>query len=238
MNAQDRDDFVELEFTFTDEAYPAVRLSQQLGCRLTLLDSLHSEAGETTAFFHVEGGDPDTIIEQSCMSPYGETAHIIERFNDEYILKLRLERSLFGTLTDLQVPLQSLVVSEGAARFVVTVPPSQSSSDIIEAVRGRHPSTTLVTKQQRGIAAPFVTRTAFQAIVDETLTDRQLDALYFAFKYGYFERPRGITQKGLAAKMGISPSTFGQHLHAALRKLLEALFANGLANTESRDRDA
>lgn len=117
------------------------------------------------------------------------------------------------------------------------MPPGHSPEAVASSLRTRHPSIALVGKQQRAIAAPFLTQSAFQAVVSDQLTGRQLDAVHFAFKHGYFERPREITQSALAAKMGISPSTFGQHLHTALRKLLAALFADGLGHELPPEQD-
>ncbi|WP_123624410.1 bacterio-opsin activator domain-containing protein [Halorubrum sp. CSM-61] len=216
--------FVELEFSSDDDDYPAVRISRELDCRLDLLDAIRIDNDLAAAFFHVEHGTPQRVIEEARKSHYENEITVVERFDDECILKFVLRRSVFETLSDLQIPLQSLVVSDGTARFVTTVPPNYSPARIVSAVKTRHPRVSLVRKQKRIIAAPFLTQTAFQSLVDEQLTGQQLDAVHLAFEYGYFERPRETTQAALAAKMDISPSTYGQHLHSALRKLLAALF--------------
>ncbi|WP_436926694.1 helix-turn-helix domain-containing protein [Halosimplex amylolyticum] len=58
----------------------------------------------------------------------------------------------------------------------------------------------------------------------QRLTDRQREVLVTAYRSGYFQRPRERTGAEVAAQLGISPSTFSQHLRAAQRKLLCALF--------------
>lgn len=230
--------FVEVEFRVADDAYPANRVSRELDCRLDLLDAVKTDAGDTTAFFHVDGADPDAVLAEARAAPKGGAVSVVDRFDDECAVDIVLSRSLFGTLADEQVPLQSLVVRDGTARVLATVPPNRSPSDAISAVKERHPAATFVGKRGTGIAAPFVTRTAFQALVDERLTGRQSDALQYAFEYGYFERPRRTSQQALADRMGISPSTFSQHLHAALRKLLTTLFSAGLTREASDDWDS
>jgi hypothetical protein len=52
------------------------------------------------------------------------------------------------------------------------------------------------------------------------LTARQREVLEAAFERGYFERPRETNASDLAADLGISPSTFREHLSAAEKKLL------------------
>jgi predicted DNA binding protein len=222
----DRGNFVELEFAFSDDAYPAVQLSKELGCRLELLTASQANPKTTVAYFHVtDGGDPDAFIAAGQQSTRGENVRIVERYNGEFITKFILTHSLFGTLAEAHVPIQSLVVANGTARFTATVPPDRAADEVIALVRERFPSMRLERKRRTGIAAPFITRTAFQTLLGDRLTARQWDALSLAFEYGYFERPREVSQTNLAEMMDISPSTFAQHLHTALRKLLRTLFA-------------
>jgi len=235
MPSREHDEFVELEFSLTDVAYPAIRISQDLDCRLELLDAIRSGDQTTTAFFHVTGGSSDAIIEQGLQSEYGDEISVIERYNDECVVEMALRQSIFETLAKAQTPLQSLVINEGCARFTATIPPDRAPEEIIALVRQKHPSVNLVRKQRTGIAAPFITQVAFQTLLSEQLTDRQWTALFLAFKEGYFERPRRITQQGLSEKMGISSSTFGQHLHTALRKLLVTVFTAGHTQNDSAD---
>jgi hypothetical protein len=223
MPPNERCKFVELEFSLADAAYPAVRISQELGCRLELLDAIRSN-GQTTAFFHVIDGQCDQIVERGQKSEYEDEISIIERYEEECVVEVALNRSLFETLASAQIPLQSLEVADGNANFVATIPPNHDPEEIVSLVKQRHPAITLVRKHRTGIAAPFITRAGFQTLLNERLTDRQWTALYLAFKKGYFERPRRATQQDLSETMDISPSTFGQHLHTALRKLLATVF--------------
>lgn len=231
MGSGEGGEFVELEFRLDDDAYPAVRISERLGCRLDLLDALQNEDGKTTAFFHVDGAEPDAVVEAGRASALGDDIGVVERFDGECAVEVVLSGSVFGTLADLGVPLQSLVVRDGAARATATVPPNRAAKAVIAAVNARHPDVELVGKRGTDVTHPFLTRTAFRTAVEDRLTDRQLDALRVAFEHGYFERPRRTSQRELAELMGISPSTFGQHLHRALRKLLGTVFADDHAAT-------
>ncbi|MFC6989792.1 bacterio-opsin activator domain-containing protein [Haloplanus sp. GCM10025708] len=230
MNQGGQDAFVELELSLDDTAYPAVRISRELDCELDLLNAARTDEDRTAAFFHVRQTTAEPAITEGQASRYGDEATVIEQYDDEYILKLILRRSIFETLARNQIPLQSLAVTDGTARFAVTVPPDRSPEQIVTILETRYPAITLESKRTRKIAAPFITQTAFQAVVDEQLTSRQLDALHLAYEFGYFERPQQATQSELAEKMDISSSTFGQHLHAALRKLLAALFTEGFTH--------
>ena len=55
------------------------------------------------------------------------------------------------------------------------------------------------------------------------LTDKQIQALQAAYYHGYFQRPRGNTASAIADSLGVSHSTFLQHLHRAQQKLFQQL---------------
>ncbi|MFB6117108.1 helix-turn-helix domain-containing protein [Halosegnis sp.] len=55
------------------------------------------------------------------------------------------------------------------------------------------------------------------------LTDRQREVLETAHELGYFARPKGANATEVADALGISRSTFAEHLAAAQSKLLDAV---------------
>lgn len=58
----------------------------------------------------------------------------------------------------------------------------------------------------------------------ESLTDRQREVLEAAVDEGYYDHPRTATQADLAAHLGLSPATVGEHL----RKTEAAVFSRAL----------
>jgi predicted DNA binding protein len=55
------------------------------------------------------------------------------------------------------------------------------------------------------------------------LTDRQLEVLRTAERMGYFEHPKAANAGDVARELGISTSTFTEHLSAAQQRLLDAV---------------
>lgn len=55
------------------------------------------------------------------------------------------------------------------------------------------------------------------------LTERQREVLETAHQMGYFDRPKGANAGEVADALGISRSTFTEHLSAAQTKLLDAI---------------
>ena len=63
-------------------------------------------------------------------------------------------------------------------------------------------------------------------IVDRSrLTDRQFEVLQTAHRMGYFEHPKTANAGEIAEQLGITRSTFTEHLSAAQSKLLAAVLA-------------
>lgn len=56
-----------------------------------------------------------------------------------------------------------------------------------------------------------------------SLTERQRTVLRAAVAQGYYDDPRGATHEDVAAAVGVSPSTVGEHLRKAERRVFEQL---------------
>lgn len=54
-----------------------------------------------------------------------------------------------------------------------------------------------------------------------TLTQKQRETLLTAYHEGYFEKPREVTQEGLAAEFGVSPRAISERLRRGTRNLVE-----------------
>jgi len=55
------------------------------------------------------------------------------------------------------------------------------------------------------------------------MTQKQIDALLKAHRHGYYTSPRKVTTENVAAALGISRSTYEEHLRKAENRIMEAL---------------
>lgn len=55
------------------------------------------------------------------------------------------------------------------------------------------------------------------------LTDKQMDALIKAHDYGYYNSPRNITTESVAKSVGVSRSTYEEHLRKAENRIMESV---------------
>ena len=69
------------------------------------------------------------------------------------------------------------------------------------------------------------------------LTERQQTVMHLALERGYFEWPRSVEARELAAELDVAHSTFLEHLRKAERKLLEGAFAEESTTATPRERE-
>jgi PAS domain S-box-containing protein len=112
---------------------------------------------------------------------------------------------------------------DGGVRIVAEVAPGTDVRRVVEAVRAAYPDLELAS---RGTVEREDGVDPTPGAAGEELTDRQRRVLETAFQAGYFDRPRGSTGEEVAESLGVSASTFHEHLRVGERKLFSALFGS------------
>jgi len=69
-----------------------------------------------------------------------------------------------------------------------------------------------------------VTSSLNQSSAMRTLSSRQSEVLSTALEMGYYDRPRGCTQRDIAEAMGVRQATVSEHLQAGEAKLVHAVY--------------
>ena len=128
------------------------------------------------------------------------------------------------TLGELGCPVYRYVAEDGELTVVFHVENFERLQDVMATLRDRF---TDVTVEQL-LQPPLEGTPDDRVFVNRgKLTDRQLEVLELAYERGYFERPKGANATELAAELGVSRSTFTEHLVAAQRKVLEDVLRGG-----------
>ncbi|ELZ10701.1 bacterio-opsin activator HTH domain-containing protein [Halovivax asiaticus JCM 14624] len=115
-------------------------------------------------------------------------------------------------------PVHRYVADDGELTLVFHAESFDQLQDVMGDLRERFPSVDV-----RRLLQPPLEGTPDDGVFVNRgkLTDRQREVLETAYENGYFERPRGANASELAAELGISQSTFTEHLVTAQRKLLD-----------------
>lgn len=113
-------------------------------------------------------------------------------------------------------PVARYVAQRGELTLVFHAADYEELRDIVAELRERFTDVDI----KRFVRSPTGEKTRDSVFVDRSrLTARQLEVLETAYEMGYFERPRRANATEVAAALGISPSTFAEHLSAAQSKL-------------------
>lgn len=98
----------------------------------------------------------------------------------------------------------------------VDLPQGTDARDLVNVVSERHPTVELIAR--KSAKEPDIT----DHPLDE-LTERQKTVLQLAYESGFFETPREKTGQDLAESLGITATTFHQHLRSAEKKIVDSI---------------
>lgn len=116
----------------------------------------------------------------------------------------------------------NVTISGAGTTMTVHIAADQEVSAVIDRITAAEPDAEMLRRRQRMRPDRSVDR-LFQSLPD-TLTERQRTVLDTAYFMGYFDWPRRNSGPEVADCLGVSSSTFHQHLRKAERKLLDAVF--------------
>ncbi|QLK25021.1 PAS domain S-box protein [Natrinema zhouii] len=218
-----QDIVVELEFESTDRGDACIRLSDELGCVLSIDHVLPLTDELFVYYFIVSDGDPDRIREVARDDDAITELRLIDDGDESYWECVVRGPTIANLLTDYGARLQSKTIHEGVAELTVQVSPDADLRGLANGITSAYPDSRLRSKQT--VERPVETRGDFRRTVESMLTDKQRTALEAAYHGGYFEWPtRNSDASDVADRLGIARQTFHQHLRVAQAKLLSAYF--------------
>lgn len=215
---------VEVEFSIDDPAYPFVSATENQDCIIELADMVPRSENRYAEFFTIDGIAPDEVLD--LVGSY-ETldVYLLREYEDGGLFEFLASGNCPAfTLAELGALPREAISLNGEGRIVAEIPPQYEASTVIDTFLDENPAAELVSKQYRDSFSAMFTNSTLEQLLDTHLTGRQREVLRTAFDAGYYEWPRECSGKEVAKELGISSSTFSEHIHAAERKLLTALF--------------
>ncbi len=229
MNARENEErltadvVAELEFDVVRSDLLLVSLATELDCHVEYAGSVRDADGSLLAFVDAAGATPDRFAAAAAQRPAVASTTVLSESDEGCLAELELaEPFVAEVLAELGVETRSVVADPEDARLTVRVPETEDAREVVEYIEERIPGADLTAYHERD--RPAETRREFVARLEGRLTDRQQSALRRAYLGDYFERPRSVSGDELADSMGVSRSTFHQHLRAAQRKLVSAFY--------------
>jgi predicted DNA binding protein len=217
------DGVVELVFETNDPDDPLVGVVDDGGtARLDRLVPI--DDGRYLVYTTLDGASPTTTTTAAAANGNVEDVQVVHEDDDANggVIAITMRESLVSYLADAGGKVHTTETVDGSLRVVVDVSPSTDIGRLVDGAIEAFPEARLVSKRQ--VARPVKRTRAVAETVESRLTERQRAALQAAYQGGYFERPRRQTAEDVAETMGISASTFHQHLRIALETVLTELF--------------
>ena len=192
------------------------------------------DSGETLTVNRSVPGTGDTVVlfvstdadmeSDFVADVFGELAPVesVRRVSDRLLEVVMVDPPIARTLSAHGGRIKSASVEGTDLHFVTEVPQDADVRAVVESIRETFPGTELIA--QRTVSRDDRSVEEYCATADAELTEKQRTTLEAAYFGGYFDRPRESTGEELAASLGVSPSTFHQHLQTGLRKSLATLF--------------
>nr|WP_223174113.1 helix-turn-helix domain-containing protein [Haloferax sp. AS1] len=175
--------------------------------------------GDSERYFVTVRGASEAAVTDVLSSLDGVTAGAVTA--DGGVVRAQFDTaapSLGTAVADAGGVLHRVVVAAGEATVVVDLPRRRPAGPFVEALAAVFDSVTMTARSHRTVESDI------GASVLAGLTDRQRESLEVAYRTGYFERPKRRSAAEVAEAIGVSRSTFTQHLRAAQRKVFAELF--------------
>lgn len=191
---------------------PLASLSRDVSGTLENVTWTNSNGGPVTEEFStdVELGEGSTPV---FSEGHKQTYHI-ERDADPCACELVEEEGY---------PLAQVDVRDGKLALTLNLPNADALREVVATL-----SDVSDTVEVQYLVRDAKADTSDPVIVDRgELTDRQREVLEVAYAEGYFEYPRRSSAGEVADQLGISRSTFAEHLAAAQSQLFETIADNG-----------
>lgn len=225
------DSMLELEFRNTDLAQlftPAEDAPRKDSAELALSveRTVQIEDGSILQIVTARGKSPDQFIEAFTRFPSVDDVFSISEGDsdvDGILLGLKVSKpSLSATLAAYNGYVRDFAITPNEIRLIAELPPETDTRMVTEALQDIYPDTELLAQRTRPRAN--LSQQELTSILAEQLTDKQRAALGTAYHTGYFEWPRTSTGEDIAKMLDIAAPTFTEHLRAAERNLLTAIY--------------
>jgi len=211
------DEVIRLTFELPAGDLGVADLIERLGCTAEFVGTVTEDESLPGLFFELTGVDDDSVA--AAVEDAGAAVEVVRGGDGGALVEFTpAEAGVVHTLSTHNAQIAELTVSGGGATVVVDIPPTAEARAVGTALRERYPEAELVGKTER--SRPGRTRREFLHDLEEALTERQAEALQRAYFGGFFEWPHASSGEELADSMGVSRSTYHQHLRAAQRKVI------------------
>ena len=216
------DEYTELSFTGGPPAPVIAELSRRAGCEITYRGAVSRSDGRFVLSVVASGADAEAIEGAARMLEDPPEVRTVATYDDACLLEIvPAGESIVRTVLDHNGSIRGLTADGDRVELRIQVPRTANPNTVVETVLDRYGGLSLAAQRRR--ERDPNSRTELAESLRDELTDRQLETVQKAYLSDYFEWPRPVPGESIADSMGITRSTFHQHLRAAQSKIMGAL---------------
>jgi hypothetical protein len=186
----------------------------------TVVRASSSAPGEPVTEFLVDAPEPPTLPQPApSETASADQVDPVFSYGRTHVYRLRHGGGdcPCARLGDAGCPIHAYHAEAGRLTLRFHVADFEQLQSVVAALRETYPEMDI----RRLLQSPAADPPGTDVFVDRgRLTARQLEVLRTAYEMGYFQRPRRTNATAVATELGITPSTFSEHLAAGQRKLL------------------
>lgn len=176
-------------------------------------------------FVKVDGVSPKEVTEAASSQSMVEEVKSLYETDSGGSYRFRISRMTpEAYLLNLGVVVRNTMVSSDGVELRVGVPSGRGVREVVEDLESRFGTVNIrMYRDGNGedIDEGFERTLSFDA---DRLTEKQRQALRAAYYSGYFEQPKANSAEDISDSLGVSRSTFLQHLRSAQRKVFDDFF--------------
>jgi PAS domain S-box-containing protein len=219
--ALESDDTLELEFGGSGLESPFARLAREADCQVQHERTIRRQDGCLSVYYTVRDGVP-AELESVASSVLSGDIEVVSQGDDQAVIERRGSTWIGSVVSEYGGVLRRGQATVDDVELVIELPHEVDTRTVIEQLTDTYPALTLRAQRHHRETAPEPG--ALVGRLQDTLTQRQLEALETAQAMGYFEWPRESSGEAVAERLDITQPTVNKHIRLGERKVFDLIF--------------
>jgi PAS domain S-box-containing protein len=222
--ALESDETIEVEFGARASRLRFARVAEEADCQVRHARTVPRDDGSVSVHYELLGEvSSEECVEELVDSVYPErtTVELVTAEQSRAVVDVRRDGWFGSLLADYGGVLRVANATPEETTVVVELPAGANVRSFVDQLTETYPDLELLAQRQH--QQPSRTPQETTAILEDRLTDRQLEIVEAALDEGYFEWPRDHSAEEIAEGLDITQPTVSKHLRAAERKTFDLL---------------
>ncbi len=219
-NRQPTDSVIELDLGVASEDTLITQLAHRLDVPVTCEGCVLGNDDTTRLFLRLPDCDSETV--RARVEPMGRVESVSVVGDDGLFEVVVSGPTLVRTLVSQGARVEEISSTPTGVDITLQVASGTDVRTFVKQLENHYSGVTLHARRERDTNSQY--DDSMRSVLEERLTDRQVEVIRTAYLSGFFEWPRETTGEEVAEMLDITQPTVNRHLRVSERKLLELLF--------------